>query len=72
MTTNPQIEHLRMRKQQALRGRRGLHCLRQHAAGKLTARERLDFMPDKGSFRELDMFVTHRSHDFGLEKQRSM
>ncbi|MEZ4771460.1 MAG: acyl-CoA carboxylase subunit beta [Caldilineales bacterium] len=72
MTTNPQIEHLRMRKQQALRGGGEDRIARQHAAGKLTARERLDFMLDKGSFRELDMFVTHRSHDFGLEKQRFM
>ena len=38
----------------------------------MTARERLDFLLDKGSFRELDMFVTHRSHDFGLEKQKSL
>jgi acetyl-CoA carboxylase carboxyltransferase component len=43
---------------------------KQHAAGKLTARERLDLLLDKGSFRELDMLVMHRSHDFGLEKQR--
>ncbi len=72
MTANPQIEQLRKRKQQALRGGGEDRIARQHAAGKLTARERLDFMLDKGSFRELDMFVTHRSHDFGLEKQRFM
>lgn len=72
MTTNPQIEQLRKLKQQALRGGGEDRIARQHASGKLTARERLDFMLDKGSFRELDMFVTHRSHDFGLEKQRFM
>ena len=72
MTTNSQIEQLRQRKQLALRGGGEDRIARQHAAGKLTARERLDFMLDKGSFRELDMFVTHRSHDFGLEKQRFM
>ena len=42
----------------------------QHAKGKLSARERLDVLLDEGSFTELDRFVTHRSHDFGLEKER--
>jgi propionyl-CoA carboxylase beta chain len=43
---------------------------RQHASGKLTARERLDLLLDPGSFVELDAFVTHRSNDFGLADQR--
>jgi propionyl-CoA carboxylase beta chain len=42
----------------------------QHARGKLTARERLDILLDPGSFEELDMFVEHRSTDFGMENQR--
>ncbi|MCH8287580.1 MAG: acyl-CoA carboxylase subunit beta [Candidatus Marinimicrobia bacterium] len=42
----------------------------QHDKGKLTARERLDILLDEGSFNEMDMFVRHRSHDFGLEKER--
>ncbi len=42
----------------------------QHKKGKLTARERLEILLDDGSFVELDMFVKHRSHDFGLENQR--
>src|SRR5215218_729519 len=42
----------------------------QHRKGKLTARERLDLLLDDGSFVELDRFVVHRSHDFGLEEQR--
>ena len=42
----------------------------QHEKGKLTARERLDILLDEGSFNEMDMFVRHRSHDFGLEKER--
>jgi len=42
---------------------------RQHAAGKLTARERVDLLLDKGSFTEVDMLVTHRCRDFGMEKQ---
>ncbi|GHT21833.1 methylmalonyl-CoA carboxyltransferase [Bacteroidia bacterium] len=40
----------------------------QHAKGKLTARERIELLLDEGSFEEFDMFVTHRCHDFGLEK----
>jgi propionyl-CoA carboxylase beta chain len=43
---------------------------RQHAAGKMTARERIDALLDEGSFEELGRFVTHRSHDFGMEKTR--
>ncbi|MDQ7850826.1 MAG: carboxyl transferase domain-containing protein, partial [Armatimonadota bacterium] len=41
---------------------------RQHAAGKLTARERLDLLLDAGSFVELDRFVTHRGREFGLDR----
>ncbi len=40
----------------------------QHAKGKLTARERLDLLLDKGSFEEFDMFVQHRCTNFGMEK----
>lgn len=43
---------------------------RQHAAGKQTARERIDLLLDPGSFVELDKFVTHRCTDFGMEGQR--
>ena len=43
---------------------------RQHEKGKLTARERLEILLDPGTFQELDMFVTHRIHDFGLEKRK--
>jgi propionyl-CoA carboxylase beta subunit len=42
----------------------------QHKKGKLTARERLDLLLDPGTFNELDMFVTHRSSDFGLDEQK--
>jgi acetyl-CoA carboxylase carboxyltransferase component len=41
----------------------------QHSKGKYTARERIEMILDEGSFEEFDMFVTHRSHEFGLEKQ---
>jgi propionyl-CoA carboxylase beta chain len=41
----------------------------QHAKGKLTARERIELFLDPGSFEEWDMFVEHRSHDFGMAEQ---
>jgi len=40
----------------------------QHAKGKMTARERIDILLDEGSFEEFDMFVQHRCHEFGMEK----
>src|ERR1700752_2365022 len=42
----------------------------QHKKGKLTARERIHFLMDEGSFEEIGMMVTHRSNDFGLEKEK--
>lgn len=42
----------------------------QHGRGKLTARERIDLLMDKGSFEEFDMFVEHRSGEFGMEKTK--
>lgn len=44
----------------------------QHDKGKLTARERIRLLVDEGSFDEIDMFVKHRSSDFGLDKQKIM
>ena len=44
----------------------------QHKKGRLTARERIDLLLDKGSFRELDAFVQHRTHDFNLDGQKFM
>ena len=42
----------------------------QHARGKLTARERIDLLLDPGSFVEMDMYVTHRCQDFGMDKKK--
>jgi len=42
----------------------------QHARGKLTARERIDYLLDDGSFQEIDKFVVHRCYDFGMEKKK--
>lgn len=44
----------------------------QHKKGKLTARERVEILLDEGSFEEIGRFVTHRSHEFGLEKEKYM
>ncbi len=43
---------------------------KQHEKGKLTARERIELLVDEGSFREYDVFVTHRCTDFDMEKQK--
>src|SRR3954454_13853234 len=43
---------------------------KQHAAGKLTARERIELLLDAGSFVEVDALVTHRCRDFGMEQQK--
>src|ERR1700709_1918433 len=42
----------------------------QHKRGKLTARERIDLLMDKGSFEEFDMFVEHRTAEFGMDKTK--
>ncbi len=70
MTENPKIQHLRDLKSKAAMGG-GLERIdAQHKRGRLTARERLDLLLDKGSFREIDSFVVHRTPDFGLDKRK--
>ncbi|MCK5278735.1 MAG: methylmalonyl-CoA carboxyltransferase, partial [Cyclobacteriaceae bacterium] len=55
---------------EALKGG-GVHRIEtQHKKGKLTARERLNLLLDKGSFNEIGKFVTHRSSEFGLDKEK--
>ena len=61
------IQELHNRREQARLGGGKARIDRQHAAGKLTARERLDVLLDPGSFEETDMFVVHRSRDFGMD-----
>ena len=61
------IRELQNRRDQARLGGGAARIDRQHAAGKLTARERLDVLLDPGSFEETDMFVVHRSRDFGMD-----
>jgi len=45
---------------------------KQHAKGKLTARERIEKLLDPGSFEELDAFVRHRTYEFGMDKRRPL
>ena len=63
------LEQLHHRQAQAEQGGGAARVAQQHKKGKLTARERLDLLLDAGSFVELDRFVTHRSTDFGLDRQ---
>ncbi len=56
--------------EQALQGGGARRIEKQHAAGKLTARERIELLLDPGSFVELDRFVTHRCSDFNMQEQK--
>lgn len=67
---NNKIEVLRKKQEEALLGGGKARIESQHKKGKLTARERLHFLLDEGSFEEIGMLVTHRSTDFGMEKER--
>ena len=70
MTMRDKLGLLERRAAEAELGGGATRLAAQHAKGKLSARERLDLLLDEGSFVELDRFVVHRSHDFGLEDQR--
>src|SRR4051812_44066127 len=64
------LEDLAKRKEQALHAGSERAVERQHAKNKLTARERIDYLLDDGSFQELDMLARHRAHGMGLEETR--
>jgi propionyl-CoA carboxylase beta chain len=68
MPESDRFAELHRLRQEAERGGGEERITRQHKAGKLTARERIDLLLDKGSFTELDRFVTHRCTDFGMDK----
>jgi propionyl-CoA carboxylase beta chain len=70
MTENPKINKLRELKSQARLGGGLKRIEAQHKKGRLTARERIDLLLDKGSFREIDTFVVHRTHEFGLQEKK--
>ena len=68
MELRPEIKKLRAKKAEAKLGGGEDKIAARHAKGKLTARERIDLLLDKNSFREVDALVIHRTHDFGLDK----
>ena len=74
MASPPDADPLRARldalERQAELGGGTERIAKQHEAGKLTARERLDLLLDPGTFTELDKFVMHRSADFGMADKR--
>jgi acetyl-CoA carboxylase carboxyltransferase component len=70
MSERPEIERMNQLKAQSRLGG-GLERIEaQHKRGRLTARERIDLLLDKGSFREVDAFVVHRTSDFSLDQQK--
>lgn len=69
LSQSSKLEQLKDRVEKAEAGGGTERMLRQHAEGKLSARERLALLLDDGSFEEFDKLVVHRSRDFGLDQQ---
>ena len=63
------LERLKERSRLAEEGGGLERVEKQHAANKMTARERIEFLLDEDSFQEFDKLVVHRSRDFGLDQQ---
>ena len=70
MSNSSKIDHLQKMRQQASLGGGPERIQAQYLRGRMTARERIDLLLDQGSFRETDMFVTHRTHDFNLDQRK--
>jgi propionyl-CoA carboxylase beta chain len=70
MPPGDRLEELRRRHAEALLAGGEERARRQHKAGKKTARERLEVLLDPGTFLELDKFVVHQTHDFGMGDQK--
>ena len=64
------IEQLEKKRQEAREGGGQKRVDAQHARGKLTARERINTLLDENSFEEYDMYVEHRTNDFGMDKKK--
>src|SRR4051812_27942187 len=64
------LEFLKKRSQLSEQGGGIARLEKQRSTGKMTARERIDFFLDEGSFEEFDKFVVHRALDFGLNEQK--
>ncbi len=72
MGTEARVEHLRELRDEALHSGTQRAVARQHEAGKLTARERIEALLDKDSFQEIDQFVRHQSTGFGVEDKKPL
>jgi propionyl-CoA carboxylase beta chain len=72
VSTEERIERLRELRQEAMRADNQRAIDRQHDLGKLTARERIELLLDKGSFNEMDMFTRHQATGFGIEQKRPL
>jgi len=70
--TEARVEHLRELRDEALHAGTQRAVARQHEAGKLTARERVEALLDKDSFQEIDQFVRHQSTGFGIEDKKPL
>jgi acetyl-CoA/propionyl-CoA carboxylase carboxyl transferase subunit len=69
MTMDEQIDELRDKKAEAEKGGGEERIAKQHEKGKLTARERIDYFLDDGTFQEFDQLKTHRSTNFDMDEQ---
>ncbi len=70
MTMDDRIEELREKREEARKGGGEDRIESQHDKGKMTARERIDYFLDDGTFHEFDQFRTHRTHKFGMEEKQ--
>ncbi|MBI4287181.1 MAG: acyl-CoA carboxylase subunit beta [Chloroflexi bacterium] len=70
MSIEEKLQKLQQMREQALQGGGPQRVKAQHDRGKLSARERIDLLMDKGTFQELDALVLHRSTEFGLADQK--
>ena len=68
--TRPELARLDQMNKKALEGGGAARIAKQHEAGKLTARQRVELLLDPGSFVETDRFVVHRCNDFDMDKSR--
>ncbi len=70
MNLEQKLEELKKRDRLAAEGGGEQRRERQHKEGKMSARERVEFLLDEGTFEETDKLVTHRSNDFGMAEQK--
>lgn len=70
MTDTSKIEQLEKLRKQSKMGGGEDRIEKHHQKGRLTARERIDILLDSGSFREIDAFSVHRTHEFGLDEKK--